>query len=187
MYRLKHSDGEYLVCLGGFLRVTQGNRVKIEKATKGVIVEYHLIRRGFMRGYTCWSRHGKTLVDRDEVVEDNDDSNNVTYDNLYGMLQDCEDDVVEEDYENFQNLFYDSNKNIGVLKGYVRNQYRPEGSIIEGYATEDVIEYCTDYLQCDTSIGVPRSRHEGRLIGHVTLGLKKVNHLLTTISGNQFG
>ncbi|KAL4591210.1 hypothetical protein LXL04_004164 [Taraxacum kok-saghyz] len=74
-----------------------------------------------MRGYTCWSRHEKTLVDRDEVVEDNDDSNNVTYDNLYGMLQDCEDDVVEEDYENFQNLFYDSDKNI--LKG--RNLIAP--------------------------------------------------------------
>ena len=46
--------------------------------------------------------------------------------------------------------------------------------MIEGYAIEDVIEYCTDYLQGVTSIGVPRSRHEGRLIGAGTLGLKNV-------------
>ncbi|KAL4577869.1 hypothetical protein LXL04_013984 [Taraxacum kok-saghyz] len=61
---------------------------------------------------------------------------------------------------------------MGVLKGYVRNRYRPEGSIINGYATGDVIKYCTD-LQGVTNIGVPRSRHEGRLIGHVKKDSRK--------------
>ncbi|KAL4573292.1 hypothetical protein LXL04_020092 [Taraxacum kok-saghyz] len=73
----------------------------------------------------------------------------------------------------FLRYMYQFERYMGVLKGYVRNRYRPEGSIIEGYATEEVIEYCTDYLQGVTSIGVPISRHEGRLVGVGTIGLKK--------------
>ena len=127
MYKLKRSDDGYLAGLGGFLKTAEENRLKkgesyiwcpckdCENCQKKirVIVEEHLIRRGFMRGYTCWSRHGETL-DRGGVVsnlnEDNVDSNNVTYDNLSGMLLDCEDDVAEEDYEKFQDLFDDSEK-----------------------------------------------------------------------------
>ncbi|XP_019189401.1 PREDICTED: uncharacterized protein LOC109183793 [Ipomoea nil] len=61
---------------------------------------------------------------------------------------------------------------MGILKGYVRNRYRPEGSIIEGYGAEEVIDFCTDYLANVESIGVPRSRHEGRLTGKGTIGYK---------------
>ena len=32
-----------------------------------------------------------------------------------------------------------------VLKKYVRNHARPEGSIVKGYVTE-VIEFCVDYM-----------------------------------------
>ncbi|KAL4591591.1 hypothetical protein LXL04_004560 [Taraxacum kok-saghyz] len=127
MYKLKRSDDEYLAGLGGFLKTAEENRLKKGESyiwcpckdcencqnKNRVIVEEHHIRRGFMRGYTCWSRHGETL-DRGRVVsnlnEENVDSNNVTHDNLSGMLLDCEDDVVEEDYEKFQDLFDDSEK-----------------------------------------------------------------------------
>lgn len=34
----------------------------------------------------------------------------------------------------------------GVLKCYVCNIYRLEGSIIEGYAAEECIEFCTNYI-----------------------------------------
>ena len=62
-----------------------------------------------------------------------------------------------------------------VLKKYVRNRARPEGSIVKGYVIEEVIEFCVDYVDELCPIGVPVSRHEGRLIGKGTLGRKSVN------------
>lgn len=61
---------------------------------------------------------------------------------------------------------------LGILKAYVRNRYRPEGSIIEGYSIEETIEFCTEYLAVVDPIGIPKSRHEGRLEGQGTLGKK---------------
>ncbi|GJT39211.1 putative ribonuclease H-like domain-containing protein [Tanacetum coccineum] len=46
----------------------------------------------------------------------------------------------------FLRNMYPFNRYMGFLKGYVRNRSRPEGSIIEGYATEEAIEFYTDYL-----------------------------------------
>ncbi|XP_015697636.2 uncharacterized protein LOC107305225 [Oryza brachyantha] len=59
---------------------------------------------------------------------------------------------------------------MGILKAYVHNREKPEGSIIEGYTTEEVIEFCVDYMSEIDSISVPRSRHEGRLAGVGTIG-----------------
>ena len=61
---------------------------------------------------------------------------------------------------------------IGVLKKYVHNRSRPEGSISKGYGTEEVIEFCVDFIPDLKPIGVPESRHEGRLSGKGTLGKK---------------
>ncbi|KAI3793728.1 hypothetical protein L1987_36350 [Smallanthus sonchifolius] len=36
---------------------------------------------------------------------------------------------------------------MGVLKGYVRNRNRPGGSIVQGYTSEEVTEFCTGYLE----------------------------------------
>jgi hypothetical protein len=72
---------------------------------------------------------------------------------------------------------------MGVLKKYVHNHARPEGSISKGYGTEDVIEFCVDFLPDLKPIGVPESRYEGRLIGKGTLGRKATvcmdGHLFT--------
>src|SRR6266498_715907 len=61
---------------------------------------------------------------------------------------------------------------MGVLKKYVRNWSRPEGCIANGYGTEEVIEFCVDYIDDLDPIGIPVSRHEGRLKGKGTLGRK---------------
>ena len=50
---------------------------------------------------------------------------------------------------------------MGVLKKYVHNRARPEGSITKGYRTEEVIEFCVDLIPDINLIGVPESRHEG--------------------------
>jgi hypothetical protein len=36
---------------------------------------------------------------------------------------------------------------LAVLKSYVRNRAHPEGSIMEGYTTKEVVECCTDYVK----------------------------------------
>jgi hypothetical protein len=44
--------------------------------------------------------------------------------------------------------------------------------MIEGYTTEEIIECCADYIKDGRSIGLPVSRHEGRLAGKGTVGRK---------------
>ena len=58
-----------------------------------------------------------------------------------------------------------------VTEASVRdNRARPEGSISKGYGTEEVIEFCVDFIPDLKPIGVPQSRHEGRLSGKCTVG-----------------
>nr|GEW50509.1 hypothetical protein [Tanacetum cinerariifolium] len=45
----------------------------------------------------------------------------------------------------FLRYMYPFERYIGFLKGYVRNRYRPEGSIIQRYAAEEVVQFCTNY------------------------------------------
>jgi hypothetical protein len=46
---------------------------------------------------------------------------------------------------------------MGVLKKYVHNRAQPEGSIAKGYGTEEVIEFCIDFISDLDPIGVPES------------------------------
>ena len=43
-----------------------------------------------------------------------------------------------------------------VLKGYSKNPYRPEASIVERYVVEEAMDFCNDYL---SGVNV-HSRHE---------------------------
>ncbi|XP_066160022.1 uncharacterized protein, partial [Oryza sativa Japonica Group] len=71
----------------------------------------------------------------------------------------------------------------GILPdNYVRNRARPEASIAKGYGTEEVIEFCVEFIEDLRPIGVPESRHEGRLRGKGTLGRKAI----TTVDNNLF-
>jgi hypothetical protein len=47
----------------------------------------------------------------------------------------------------------------------VRNCAHPEGSIMECYTTEEVVECCEDYVKDGKWIGLPIPLHEGRLRG----------------------
>ncbi|PKA50772.1 hypothetical protein AXF42_Ash017651 [Apostasia shenzhenica] len=42
-----------------------------------------------------------------------------------------------------------------ILKGYVRNRYRPEACMIENYVAEEAVEFCNEYLHNINPIGVP--------------------------------
>jgi hypothetical protein len=63
---------------------------------------------------------------------------------------------------------------MGVLKKYVRNCPRLEGSIVKGYGTEEAIEFCVDFVPDLKPIGLPQSQHEGRLSGKGTIGKKQM-------------
>jgi Domain of unknown function (DUF4218)/Domain of unknown function (DUF4216) len=71
----------------------------------------------------------------------------------------------------FLHQMYPFERFMGVVKKYVHNRHRPEGCIAEGWGTEEVIEFCIDYMDLNP-IGVPVSRHEGRLQGKGILGEK---------------
>jgi hypothetical protein len=59
-----------------------------------------------------------------------------------------------------------------VLKKYVLNHARPEGIISKGYLTEEVIEFCVEFVPNLNPIGLPQSRHERRLSEKGMLGIK---------------
>jgi hypothetical protein len=51
----------------------------------------------------------------------------------------------------------------GILKSFVRNRAYPEGRMVQGYCTEDAVEWVLNYADPSNPIGVPKSLHEGRL------------------------
>ena len=61
---------------------------------------------------------------------------------------------------------------MSILNWYVLNRAHPEGSMIEGYSTEEVIESCLGYLHDNVSIDLPTPRFLGWLEGVGTVGRK---------------
>lgn len=59
-----------------------------------------------------------------------------------------------------------------ILKGYVKNLRRPEASIVERYIAKEAIKFCSGYMLEAETIGIPKSRHEGRCAGKGTRDLK---------------
>lgn len=51
---------------------------------------------------------------------------------------------------------------MGVINKYVHNHSCLEASIAKGYETEDVIEFCVEFIEDLRPVGVPESSHEGR-------------------------
>ena len=65
---------------------------------------------------------------------------------------------------------------MSILNGYVSTRARPEASIVEGYCIQEAIEsvgpFCNSVLKDQVAIGLPPSRHEGRLYGSGRMGRK---------------
>jgi hypothetical protein len=60
---------------------------------------------------------------------------------------------------------------MSILRKYVQN--RPEGCMVEGWSTEEALEFCIQYLG-HTGLGVPMPQHEGRLQGKGIIGEKRL-------------
>jgi hypothetical protein len=62
---------------------------------------------------------------------------------------------------------------MSIMKGYIHNCAHPEGSMIEGYISEEVLECYNDYMKDGKSIGVPVSRYQrGGSLGKESLERK---------------
>jgi hypothetical protein len=83
-------------------------------------------------------------------------------------------------YERFNN----------ILKSFIRNQTYLEGSMVHGYCAEEAMEWALNYADPSSPIGVPKSRHEGRLTGKGTIRKMAITsdttnkRLKVVISGN---
>jgi hypothetical protein len=54
---------------------------------------------------------------------------------------------------------------MSILNRYILNRSYPEGSRIEGYNIEEIIECCLGYLKDKVGIGLPLPRFLGRIKG----------------------
>jgi hypothetical protein len=62
---------------------------------------------------------------------------------------------------------------MSILNGYMRNSSNLEGSMMEGYHTEEHIDCCIDYIKVKRATGLSESPHEGRLSGIGKYGMKR--------------
>jgi hypothetical protein len=74
----------------------------------------------------------------------------------------------------YMHYMYPYERHMVVMKGYVLNHAHPEGSMKEGYTTEEAIEFYADYIKDEKPIGIPVSQHHGRLSGKGTKGAKSI-------------
>ena len=49
-----------------------------------------------------------------------------------------------------------------TLKGYMRNYNRPKACIMESYITEEVVEFCSKYIEGAETIGIPKPRQNSK-------------------------
>jgi hypothetical protein len=62
----------------------------------------------------------------------------------------------------------------GILKSFVKNWAYPEDNMVQGYCTEEAVEWALNYADPSNPIGVPKSHHEGSLTGKGTIGKKAI-------------
>jgi len=62
-----------------------------------------------------------------------------------------------------------------ILKGYTKNLYRPEASIVERYIAAEAIDFFLEYIEKAKPIGLLESRQDDRVGGKGSRGL----HVIT--------
>jgi hypothetical protein len=72
----------------------------------------------------------------------------------------------------YLHIMFPYERYLAILKSYVWNRAHPKGSIMKGYTTKEVVEYCADYVKDEKWIGLPIPLHEGRLRGRGKMGQK---------------
>ncbi|GKA12412.1 ulp1 protease family, C-terminal catalytic domain-containing protein [Tanacetum coccineum] len=131
MYGMKINDSEYVNGVQSFLIAAEVNRVAkgdIEIFCPCVkskfflpyndikVIEYHLLKHGFVCNYTCWSEHGETLANNStsshvsNANENTESYVNDRHENLNVMLRDLGANDGDIDQEDLQQLFEEAEK-----------------------------------------------------------------------------
>jgi len=74
----------------------------------------------------------------------------------------------------FLRWMYPIERYMGFLKGMVKNRAKPEASIVTRMVAEEAAGFCGEFLEKAKEIGVPKSRHEGRLQGQGTINRREI-------------
>ncbi|XP_074291284.1 uncharacterized protein LOC141618061 [Silene latifolia] len=70
---------------------------------------------------------------------------------------------------------YPFERHMATLQDKVRNLARPEASIIQGTVSEEVIEFCSEFVSKLHPIGLPRCKDDGRFEGKGLVGAKVIS------------
>jgi hypothetical protein len=76
----------------------------------------------------------------------------------------------------------------GVIKGFIRNMSRPDGSIVQDYLTQECISFCENYLYGGDrpDVGLPVKKHLGRPDGEGHLNGRRELHVAYSDRRNDF-
>nr|XP_043625447.1 uncharacterized protein LOC122596867 [Erigeron canadensis] len=162
MYELGRHTTEYQKHLNDFMKVAEDDRVlngndriscpcvdckNCEKYDEARVIYRHLVVKGFVPGYTCWTYHGESLVDSvisegnineiganniNDDSYDNSDPDNFTQ--MFNVLENevGENDNVDENDKNNEDDNGDANKNDGFQQVFADSK-------------EDLYEGCKKY------------------------------------------
>jgi len=75
----------------------------------------------------------------------------------------------------FLHHMYPYERFMSTLNKYTKSRVHPEGSMVQGYSVEEVVDWCLDFIDPTNPIGISKARHEGRLAGTGILGEKTLN------------
>jgi len=75
----------------------------------------------------------------------------------------------------FLHHMYPYERFMSTLNKYTKSRVHPEGSMVQGYSVEEVVDWCLDFIDPTNPIGISKARHEGRLAGMGILGEKTLN------------
>jgi hypothetical protein len=77
----------------------------------------------------------------------------------------------------------------GIIKGFVRNMSRPDGSIVQGSLTQECISFCENFLygaDWPPGVGLPIKKHVGRLEGEGHSNDRRELHVAYSDRRNDF-
>jgi hypothetical protein len=74
----------------------------------------------------------------------------------------------------FLHQMYEYERFNGILKSFIKNRAYPEGAMVQGYCTEEAVEWALNFVDPSNPIGIPKSHHEGRLTGKGSIGKKAI-------------
>ena len=74
----------------------------------------------------------------------------------------------------FLHHMYPYERFMSTLNKYTMNRVHPQGSMVQGYSVEEVVDWCLDLIDPTNPIDISKAHHEGRLAGLGILGEKTV-------------